>query len=222
MGSQGETSRAALAGAESSGVPLLTPAELASAAAAAKIAITAASEEPGEGNKVKTEDEKTEVEVKMELGGDLPFTKTESPEEEVQEGKEICASPKELKKETQHKIETEEHCEEGERTAKRSTDKDLTDEDESQTHVETAGQQKEANIALDSSPKAQPDSKEERENTDFPKSPRSADIVKSLQEEDEERMDEDDKSEKSSQAEGMGMLDTVFSSHNIKENYLRY
>lgn len=213
MGSQGETSRAGLAVAESSGVPLLTPAELASAAAAAKMAITAASEEPGEGTKVKTEDEKTEVDVKMELGGDLPFTKTESPEEEVQEGKDICASPKELKKETQHKIETEEHCEEGERTAKPSTDTDLTDEDESQTHVETPGQQKEANIALpeclDSSPKAQPDSKEERENPDFLKSPRSADIVKSLQEEDEERMDEDDKSEKSSQAEGKGMLYTV-------------
>lgn len=234
MGGQGEIPKAGLGAAESTAAPLLTPAELASATAAAKIAINAAKEEEGEGKEVKTEEGKSEMEVKMETEGDandIPCIKTETPHEEkenegeVREGKdETAASPKEVKKEeeTQPKVEKEEqeeqkeeHSGEGEKTSKPADDqgKDLTEEKESSTPVDSLGDQKEMSTELpehpDSSPKAQKDHKaaeeedrEERENPDSPKSPKSADMEKSPEEEDEERIDEDDKSEKSSQAEG--------------------
>lgn len=80
MGGQGEIPKAGLGVAESIAAPLLTPAELVSAAAAAKIAVNAAKEEEGEGKEVKTEEGKSEMEVKMETEGDandIPCIKTE-------------------------------------------------------------------------------------------------------------------------------------------------
>lgn len=229
MGGQAEVSKTGLgAAAESTTAPLLTPAELASAATAAKIAVDAAKEEEeeGEGKVVKTEGAKEETEVKMETeeANDIPITKTETPHEEkdgegqVSEGKdETVASPKEVKKEeeAQPKLEDQEQKEErGGETEK--TSKSADDQDKDSTKAEASApsdsveDQKETAAKLpehpDPSPKAQQDHKAAEENPSSPKSPKSADTEKSPEEEDEERMDEDDKSEKSSQAEGKGRL----------------
>lgn len=231
MGAQGEITRAA----ESIPAPLLTPAELASVAAATKIAVNAAKMEEEEGKDVKTEEGKTEMEVKMETDGgdssDIPCSKTEIPDEqkenkgEVGEGKgETAASPrKEVKKEEdliQPKVERDEELKEEqsgevEKTPNPADDKDLVEEEKSLS--DTFGDQKETANELsglpNSSPKPQAGQKtveeedgEERESPESPKSPKSADTEKSPEEEEEERMDEDDKSEKSSQAEGRGTL----------------
>lgn len=228
-GSQGEVTKAGVGAAEITPAPLLTPAELASAAAAAKTAVNAAKDE-------KTEEGKMEVEVKKETeGGDannIPCTKTETPDEEKKnEGEvgkgedETAASPrKEVKKEeeeAQPKVEKEEGEElkqeqsgDEEKTSKPADEeeKELTEE---KSLVDSPRDQKEMTTELserpDSSPKAQPGHKtvgeedgeeRERESPESPKSPKSADTEKSPEEEEEERMDEDDKSEKSSQAEG--------------------
>ncbi len=235
MGAQGEITKAGVGATESTSAPLLTPAELASAAAAAKIAVNVAKEEEGEGKEVKTEEGKAEMEVKMETKGgdasDIPCTKTETPDEqtenegEVREGKdETAASPvKEVKKEedAQPNVEKEEQEEQKqEPIGEEKTSKPADDQGKESTEERknlTLGDQKEVATELpghpDSSPKAQPDHKtaeegdgEERENPESPKSPKSADTEKSPEEEEEERMDEDDKSEKSSQAEGKGKV----------------
>lgn len=233
-GGQGEISRVGLGAAESTAASLLTPAELANAAAAAKIAVNAAKEEEeGEGKGVKTEEGKSEMEVKMETGdaSDIPCTNNETLDEVkeneglVREGKDNTAvSPKVVKKEeeTQPKVKTEkqeeqkeEHTGDGEKASKLTDDQDLTEDKESLTPVDSLEDPKVVTTELpehpDNSPKAQQGQKaaeeedrEERENLDSPKSPKSADTEKTPEEEDEERMDEDDKSEKSSQAEGKG------------------
>lgn len=233
MGAQGEITKAGMGAAESTPAPLLTTAELASVVAATKIAVSTAKVEEEEGNSLKTEEGKTEMEVKMATdGGDannFSCTKTEIPDEqkenkgEVGEGKdEMAASPKKVKKGeevAQPKVEKEEELKEErsgevEKTPKPADDKDLTEEEKSLSLADALGEQKETATELsglsDSSPKAQlsqktveQDDGEERENPESPKSPKSADTEKSPEEEEEERMDEDDKSEKSSQAEGI-------------------
>lgn len=229
VGGQGEIPKPGLGTSEITAAPLLTPAELASAAAAAKIAINADKEEEGEDKDVKTEKEKSDSDVKMEAEGDpndIPCTKTETPHQdkenkcEVGEEKdETVVSPENVKKEKQPKEEKEDQEEqkelqnEGEKTSKPADDQDKdVKEKQSLTPVDSIGDQKEMIIELSEhpnpSPKEQQDHKtdeeerEEKENPESPKSPKSADTEKSPEEEDEERMDEDDKSEKSSQAEG--------------------
>lgn len=222
MGAQGETGRTA----ESISAPILTPAELVSVAAATKIAVNTAKVEEEKGKDVKTEEGKTEMELKMEKdkgdASDIPCTETEIPDEqkenkgEVGEGKDdAIASPrKDIKKEEDVAQLEEELKEElsGEKTPKPTDDKDLTEEEKSVS--DALGDQKEIATELSgpsASPKAQASQKtveeedrEERESPESPKSPKSADTEKSPDEEEEERMDEDDKSEKSSQAEGSG------------------
>ncbi|XP_035026244.2 chromodomain-helicase-DNA-binding protein 7 [Hippoglossus stenolepis] len=222
VGTQGEMTKAGMGAAESTSVLLLTPAELASAAAAAKIAVSAAEE-------VKTEEGQTEIAVKKETDGgdsnDIPCTKTETPDEQENEGEvekgedEAAASPsKEVKEEeTQIKVEKEEEEVKEEQRGEEETKlaeeeaKDLIEEKKSLS-PDSQGDQEEMTIELsehpESSPKAQPglktereEDREERENQESPKSLKLADTDKSPEEEEEERMDEDDKSEKSSQAE---------------------
>lgn len=227
VGAPGEITKGGMAAADTTSAPLLTPAELASAAAAAKIAVNAAKEEEGEG--------KTDIEVKMEGEdvNDIPCTKTETPDEqkenegEVSEGKdEAPTSPRmEIKKEEEAQpnenkeeweAQEEQQCGEDSKALKTENDqkKDMTEEKSSLSPAGSLSDQKETTTELpehsSSSPKAQPGHKtteedgEERENPESPKSPKSAETEKSPEEEEEERLDEDDKSEKSSQAEGMG------------------
>lgn len=207
-GGQAETSRAGLGGAESAGTPVHTPAELASAAAAAKMAVGADKEEEAEKEEVKTEEEISESEVKMETE-DIPQIKTEMSEEEkedqaeaVEGNNETPASPKLLKEESQSGAESQEpEPEAAEEAEKTPDDADAAAGTES-VAAESSGEQEEATkLPEHSSPKEQPNT-EDRDNPDSPKSPKSADTVKTPEEEDEERIDEDDKSEKSSQAEG--------------------
>lgn len=231
VGAHGEGTRAA----EGIPAPLLTTAELARVAASTKIAVDAAEGEAEEGKDVKTEEGKTELEVKMETDGDasdIPCTKTESPNEQKEnkaeagdEKDETAASPrKELKKEEdmiQPKAERDEELKEerggeAEKTPSPAEERDLMEEQK--CLPDTFGDQKketdnELSGLPNSSPKAQAGQKtveeeeaEEREGPESPKSPKSADTEKSPEEEEEERMDEDDKSEKSSQAEGTGPL----------------
>ncbi|CAJ1071406.1 chromodomain-helicase-DNA-binding protein 7 [Xyrichtys novacula] len=233
MGAHGELTKVGMGAVESTPAPLLTPGELASAAAAARMAVREGKEEEGEGNEVKNEEGEPEREVKTETErGDIPCVKTETPdlqkenEEESRKRKdEVTASPrKELKNEEIHpKIEKEEQDEEqdkkGEDTSKLEDDqdKDLTEENKSSSPVDVLTDQEmmpgELPAQPETSPEAQPVDKtavegdgEGRENAESPKSLKSAYIEKSPEEEEEERMDEDDKSEKSSQAEGEGRL----------------
>uniref|UniRef100_A0A7N6C214 DNA helicase n=1 Tax=Anabas testudineus TaxID=64144 RepID=A0A7N6C214_ANATE len=155
MGAQGETGRTA----ESISAPILTPAELVSVAAATKIAVNTAKVEEEKGKDVKTEEGKTEMELKMEKdkgdASDIPCTKTEIPDEqkenkgEVGEGKDdAIASPrKDIKKEEDVAQLEEELKEElsGEKTPKPTDDKDLTEEEKSVS--DALGDQKE--IATD-------------------------------------------------------------------------
>lgn len=224
IGASLEITKAGMGGAESTSAPLLTPAELASATAAAKIAVNATKEEEVEEKAVKMEDEKAEMVVEMEEGdaNNIPCAKIETPDEqkehegEIREDKDETAASqsKEIKKEeeVQPKAENEEeevHKEEQSGEEEKLTndqDKDLTEEKNG-----TLGDQKDTLAELQhSSPKVQPaqttaeeEDGEEKENPESPKSPKSADTEKSPEEEEEERLDEDDKSEKSSQAEGM-------------------
>lgn len=230
IGASGESTKAGMGAAETASAPVLTPAELESAVAAAKIA---AKEEEGEGSDIKMEEGKGDVEVKMEVEGEdannIPFTKTETPDEQKEnegevskEIEEIATSPsKDIKKEEEAlpKVEKEEQVEEhiGEEEGKPANgqDKELMEEKSSSSPAGSPSEHKETTAKLpeqpDSPPKAQLDQKsaededgEDKENPESPKSPKSADTEKSPEEEEEERMDEDDKSEKSSQAEGMG------------------
>lgn len=209
MGGQSETLRAGLGVAGGAGTPLLTPAELASAAAAAKMAVGAAKDEEGLKEEVKTEEEKSQIEIKMETE-DIPHMKTETPEdekenqEEAGEGnKETTPSSKLLKAEESHtEVELQEQKPEpDEETVKAPDDGDVAVEMETAT-AETSGEQEvvTSKVPEISSPKEQSNS-EERDDVDASKSPKSADTIKPPEEEDEERIDEDDKSEKSSQAE---------------------
>lgn len=207
MVGQSETLRAGLGVAGGAGTPLLTPAELASAAAAAKMAVGAAKDDEGLKEEVKTEEEKPQIELKMETE-EIPHMKTETPEDENQgeagEGnKETTASSKLLKaEESLTGVELQEQKPEpNEKTVKAPDDEHVTVEMET-TITETSGEQEVVTTKVPelSSPKEQPNS-EEREDVDTSKSPKSADTIKPPEEEDEERIDEDDKSEKSSQAE---------------------
>lgn len=200
---QGEPQRAGPGVAESAAT-LLTPAELASAAAGA------AKGEEGEKEEVKTGDDKSELEGKMDTD-EVGHIKTETPEEEMQEqgeaedgSNETAASPQALKaEESRSGAEAREQNQEPDaETVKAPDDGDVAAETE-KVPAEACGEQKEVATKLPEqcSPKDQ-STAEERDAPDSPKSPKSADTVKTAEEEDEERMDEDDKSEKSSQAEG--------------------
>lgn len=203
MEAQGEIRKAGMGAAESTPTALLTPAELASAATAAKIAVKAAKEEEGEGKEVKTEEGKPEMEEKkMNTEGgdanDILCTKSETPDEpkankeEVGEGKgETTASAKDevkTEEEVQPKVEKEEqeenkeeHGTEGEKTSKPTDDvKDFTEE--KSLHCESSVHQKEIKTELQEhpesfSPEAQPGNKtteeEDREGKENPESPKS-------------------------------------------------
>lgn len=202
MEAQGEIRKAGMGAAESTPTALLTPAELASAATAAKIAVKAAKEEEGEGKEMKTEEGKPEMEEKMDTeGGDangILCTKSETPDEpkankeEVGEGKdETTASAKEEMKteeEVQPKVEKEEqeenkveHSTEGEKTSKPADDvKDFPEE--KSLHCESSVHQKEIKIELQEhpesfSPEAQPGNRtteeEDIEGKENPESPKS-------------------------------------------------
>lgn len=185
---QGETQRA--------GPALLTPA--------------AAKEEEGEKEEVKTEEDKPELEVKMETE-DIPHIKAETAEEEkedqggAEEGNnETAASPRLLKAEEIHaRAETKEQKQEPDEEGVRAPDDGHVAAETEKVPAEASEEQKEVTAQLpeQSSPKEQ-STTEERDTPDSPKSPKSADTVKTAEEEDEERIDEDDKWEKSSQAEG--------------------
>lgn len=185
---QGETQRA--------GAGLLTPA--------------AAKEEEGEKEEVKTEEDKPELEVKMETE-DIPHVKTETAEEEkedqggAEEGNnETAASPEVLKAEEGHAgAEPKEQKQEpDEERVQAPDDGDVAAETE-KVPAEASEEQREGSAQLPEQPSPKEQSTtEERDTPDSPKSPKSADTVKTAEEEDEERIDEDDKSEKSSQAEG--------------------
>lgn len=205
MGGQGETLRAGLGVAGGAGTPLLTPAELASAAAAAKVAVGAAKEEEGVKEEVKTEEDKSQTVVKTETE-DIPNIKTETVEDEKEnqgesgEGNNETTSSKAEECHTGEEVQ-EQKQEPNEELEKATDDGDVAVQMESVT-AETSGEQKEVTTKVPElpSPKEQSNT-EERDNPESPKSPKSADTVKPPEEEDEERIDEDDKSEKSSQAE---------------------
>lgn len=199
----------------SAATPLLTPAELASATAAAIKVV--AKEEEGEDKEVKMEEEEEipEAEVKIKEEGDV--TEMEVPLEKDDKNEvETDATTEELKQEAeQPKVEEEEEEKQsdGGATSKPADDKDPQEPEEALTLVDDVGELKEASAELqtdlESSPtvpqeehKTGEEEREEKENLDSPKSLKSADTEKSPEDEDEERMDEDDKSEKSSQAEG--------------------
>lgn len=188
--------------AESTPTAVLTPAELESAATAAKIAVKAVKEEEGEGKEVKTEEGKPEMEEKMDTEGgdanDIPCTKSETADEpkanqeEVREGKdETTASAKEevkteeeihpkVEKEEQEETE-EENSTEREKTSKPADDqvKDFTEE--KPLPCESSVHQKEMKAELpehhETSPEAQPGNKtteeEDREGKENPESPKS-------------------------------------------------
>lgn len=201
--------------------PLLTPAELASAAAAA--AQVVAKEEEGEDKEVKMEEEKPDTEVKIKEEGDVAdgaHSEMEVPQEKEDkiEVRTDTTTENVKQEEEQPKVEKEEEEKEmqidEETTSKPADDqnKDPKEPEEAST-LDTVGEQKEASAELQKDLAASPtvpqeeykageEEREEKENPDSPKSLKSAETVKSPEEEDEERMDEDDKSEKSSQAEG--------------------
>ncbi|GLD61808.1 chromodomain-helicase-DNA-binding protein 7, partial [Lates japonicus] len=119
-GSQGEVTKAGVGAAEITPAPLLTPAELASAAAAAKTAVNAAKDE-------KTEEGKMEVEVKKETEGgdtnDIPCHKTvgeEDGEERERESPESPKSPKSADTEKSPEEEEEERMDEDDKSEKSS------------------------------------------------------------------------------------------------------
>lgn len=219
IGAQGEMAKGGMGAAESTSVPLLTPAELASVAAATKVVIpTVKVEEEEEGKNMKTEEGTTEMDMKMEIDGDdILCTKTEVPDEqkenkgEIGEGKdETTSSPREAEEVVKEEELQVEQSGEVEKTPKRTHDKELREDENSLSLVEHKHTATELSGLSKSPPKVQPGQKtveevegEERENPESPKSPKSADTEKSPEEEEEERMDEDDKSEKSSQAEGL-------------------
>lgn len=230
-GAQGELTKSGVGAVDIAPAPLLTPTELASAAAAAKIAINTAKKEEGEGKEMKTEEGKEEMEVKTEAEGgdenDILCAKTETPDEqkenegEVGEGKEKApASPvKDVKKEETLpkavKVEEEELKEsgEGEKSSSDDQDKELIEEKASLTPVTVAGDQETTTeVPEHREPQASHKAAEEEdgepncESPKSPKSPKSLDTEKSPEDEEEERMDEDDKSDKSSQAEGRAGL----------------
>ncbi|XP_034559711.1 chromodomain-helicase-DNA-binding protein 7 isoform X3 [Notolabrus celidotus] len=177
--------------AESNSAPLLTPGDLASAAAAAQLALNGGKEEDGvEEKEVKMEEGISEKEVKTETeGGDIPCTETETPdlkkenEGELQEKKEeITTSPKkELKKEegeeeeeeakpkpdVEEKEQDEEKSEETENTSKPEEDQDKDSTEEKKSPEETITEQKETpaepSVHPDTSPEEQPENKTEEE-----------------------------------------------------------
>lgn len=183
-GGQGETQRAA----EGAGTPLLSPAELACAAAATT---AATKDEDGDKEEAKTEEDASEVEVKMETE-DVPHPKSATPEEdqgEAEEGSSGTAGGSPAGAGT---------LEPGQ-----EPDGEAAEAPEHPDVAVAAAEEEEVAPKLPEqpSPKEQPNP-EERDPPDSPKSPKSADTAKSPEEEDEERTEEDDKSEKSSQAEG--------------------
>lgn len=221
VGAQGELAKA---GTEAASAPLLTPAELASAAAAAEVA---AKEGEMEGKDVHMEEEKAEMEMKIKTEGEdvdsISCIKTETCGElegnqgEAHEVKdETLGSPmKDIKtEEAQLKVENpepeahKEECSEEDEALKseKDLDKDLTGEtlipeqkDASSEFLEDAA----TTGKLELVHKMTDEEEEEKDNPENPKTPKSADTERSPEEEEEERLDDDDKSEKSSQAEGI-------------------
>lgn len=223
-GGQGEILKGGLGVAETTTAPLLTSPEHISAVAAAKTAFSVPTEEESERNEVKTGEGKSDSEIKMEMERDpknIECSMSETPDEEKHnegEGKcETAASQKEGKKdqETQLRVEKENQEEQKEpigdreKTSKPVGDQDtyLTEKNEG-SHPFGSLVDKTETTELPQHPdlKSQPGHKatneDEKENPGLPQSPKSDDTEKCLADEDEERVDEDDKSEKSSQAEG--------------------
>lgn len=210
VGAQGDVTKSVMEGTTG---PLLSPAELASAVAAANMALQVLKEEDGK------DEGKAETKVKMETeaNSDIPYTKTETEQTETEKEVKVekdKTTTSEVKAEQEvEEMETSEVKDEQTKGDKSSStdDKELCDE---KTSAEALRDQNEASTELKeqpaSSPKAQSDLKmadednaETQGHPKSPKSPKSADPDKSpLDDEEEERMDEDDKSEKSSQAEG--------------------
>lgn len=221
VGVQAETPKPDIATAAAA--PLLTPAELASAAAAA--AKVVAKEEEAEDKEVKMEEEKPDAEVKIKEEVDVAdgaHSEMEVPEEK-EDKSEVGTDGTTInvkQEEEQPKVEKKEEEEAKEmQSDEQTTTKQADDQDndpkepEEASTLDAVGEQKEASAELQkelaTSPtvpqeehKAGEEEREEKENPDSPKSLKSADTEKSPEEEDEERIDEDDKSEKSSQAEG--------------------
>lgn len=220
IGTLGEPSKVGVGTVEPTSAPLLTPAELAAAAAAAREAVVKGEEE--EEKEIKTEEDKGEMEVKMEIEEEdaiiIPWTKTETTNEETETQDGTVASPvKEVKTEEippktekDQEVKTEEQTD-GDKKSSNDQNNDLMEEKSSFNPEDPLNTQKDSDPEppeqTDPSPKEQLDHKtaeeedgEEREPPEPLKSPHSAE--KSPEEEEEERLDEDDKSEKSSQAEG--------------------
>lgn len=217
IGTLGEPSKVGLGVVEPTSA-LLTPAELAAAAAAARDAVK------GEEEEMKTEEDMGEVEGKMEIGDAtiIPCTRTETTNEEIENQEDVggqdrtVASPvKEVKteeippktEEDGQEVKTEEQTD-GDEKSSNDQNKELTEEKSSFNPEDSLNNQKDS----DPEPPEHPDpasvaqldlktaEEEDGEETMPLKSPNSAE--KSPEEEEEERLDEDDKSEKSSQAEG--------------------
>ncbi|MEQ2160663.1 hypothetical protein GOODEAATRI_001787 [Goodea atripinnis] len=219
IGALGELCKVGMGIAETASAPLLTAAELESAAAAAKMAADAPKEEE-EGKDIKLEEEKIEMEVKMETGegesSNIPCMKTEPLEQkanqgDVDEGKdEEAASPMEVRTEdVLPKVEKADHEAKPESQTTNDQDHDLIKQKSSTSPEYHLGNEKDIHTELpDSSAEAQlvpktveKEDGEEKETLESLKSPKSPETEKSPEEEEEERLDEDDKSEKSSQAE---------------------
>ncbi|XP_072297015.1 chromodomain-helicase-DNA-binding protein 7 [Eucyclogobius newberryi] len=205
---QGDVAKSVL---EGSAGPLLTPAELASAAEAAGLALNLSVVEEKDKVKMETEENDDSSGAKIET--------SETPQAEVKDEVAIKSGVK-----TEQEVEQMDETEVKEEKAASSPEKAASSPekaasspekaasspekcDEKTTPIEALGDQTETNEAPASSPKAQAETKTAEEVTEVqgdpksPKSPKSADPEKSPEEEEEERMDEDDKSEKSSQAE---------------------
>uniref|UniRef100_A0A667YJZ2 Chromodomain helicase DNA binding protein 7 n=1 Tax=Myripristis murdjan TaxID=586833 RepID=A0A667YJZ2_9TELE len=221
MGSQGEITKATVGAAENASDPLLTPAELVSAAAAASAAIKVAkeeAEEEGEVKEVKTEEGSVEEEVKTEAEGenanDIPCTKTENPdkedEKEGDEKEKPAASPKEVTKEEEvaqpkgekEEEELKEELNGGEKSCKLEDDqdKDTRDEKESLTLVDSLRDQKEATTELPehsaASPKAQTANKKAEEEDEEEKERESPETPKSPKPAGPEKSPEDEEEER--------------------------
>lgn len=226
VGAQGELAKA---GTEAASAPLLTPAELASAAAAAE---AAAKEGEMEGKDVNMDEERAEMEMNIKTEGEdvdsISCIKIETccdlegNQGEVHEMKdETLGSPmKEVKtEETQLKVENQEaeaHREErSEEEEAFKSEKDLGKDLTVETLMPEDGKQKDTSseVLEDAATagkvelvhKTTDEEEEDRDNPENPKTPKSADTERSPEEEEEEeeRLDDDDKSEKSSQAEGI-------------------
>ncbi|XP_061695870.1 chromodomain-helicase-DNA-binding protein 7 isoform X2 [Syngnathoides biaculeatus] len=212
----GEICKSGTGLAETSLLPLFTPADLASVAASAEITINAVKED-GEGTQVKTEEKDSKTEVKMETEEEDPTVimciKTETLQEieqDIKDDKAATASPvSEVKDETEPTAEKDSSAEMKDNTKNVSIHTEQDEIIENQTSEASVDNvREEITSEGPEGPEAQTihsaieeENQVEREACKSPKSPKSLDAEKSPEEDEEERMEEDDKSEKSSQAE---------------------